>query len=107
MEAMGVFGLFAFCMVLILMDKVKRLERILRDNNIRPGGWVEPGEQVRKQVGRTVTLTLETDDWDFAGRTCRILDVDETWVLVRINEGKKSEREQLVRLDSVGQIKVK
>ena len=55
---MEYFGLFSFVMVLALYSKVHRLERILRDNGIRPGGTVGLGEQVRKQVGQTVMLTL-------------------------------------------------
>ena len=76
-------------------------------NGLRPGGTAGLGEQVRKQVGRTVELTLEANDGDIMGKQCRVLDADETWALVRANEGKKSECETLIRLDSVKQIKVK
>ena len=91
---MEFFGLIAFCMVIALYSKVHRLERILRANGLRP-------------VGRTVELTLEANDGDIMGKQCRVLDADETWALVRANEGKKSECETLIRLDSVKQIKVK
>ena len=36
---------------------------------------------------------------------CKILDVDEEWALLLLDEGKKREREQLVRLDSVRKVK--
>ena len=36
---------------------------------------------------------------------CRILDVDEEWVRILRNEGKKNQREMLVRLSDVKQIK--
>ena len=104
---MEYFGLFAFIMAIGLYSKVHRLERILRDNAIRPGGTAGLGEQVRKQVGRTVELTLETSDGDIMGKQCKVLDADETWALVLANEGKKNECEKLIRLDSVKQIKVK
>ncbi len=104
---MEYFGLFSFVMVLFLMGKVNRLERILRDNGIRPGGMAGLGDQLRKQVGQTVELTLETSDGDIMGKVCRVMDADETWALVRANEGKKNECEKLIRLDSVKQIKVK
>lgn len=104
---MEYFGLFAFIMAIGLYSKVHRLERILRDNGIRPGGTAGLGEQVRKQVGRTVELTLETSDGDIMGKQCKVLDADETWALVLANEGKKNECEKLIRLDSVKQIKVK
>ena len=104
---MEVFGLFAFCMVIGLYAKVHRLERILRENNLGPSRIAGLGGQLRRQVGQTVELTLETTDWDIVGSVCRVLDADETWALVLVNEGKKNEREKLIRLDSVKQIKVK
>ena len=104
---MEVFGIFAFVMVICLYSKVHRLERILRENGISAKGVAGLGDQLRKQVGQTVELTLETTDWDITGSVCRVLDADETWALVLANEGKKNECEKLIRLDSVKQIKVK
>ena len=104
---MEYFGVFAFIMVLTLMGKVSRLERILRENGISAKRAAGLGEQVRKQIGRTVMLTLETGDADIMGKECKILDTDEDWALVLANEGKKNECEKLIRLDSVKQIKVK
>ena len=101
------FGLVAFCMVIGLYTKVHRLERILRENGIRPAGAANLGDQLRRQVGQTVELTLEVGDGDIMGKECKVLDADETWALVLENEGKKKECEKLIRLDSVKQIKVK
>lgn len=103
---MEYFGVFSFIMVLVLMGKVSRLERILRDNGIGSLRAAGVGEQVRKQIGRTVELTLETSGGDIMGRACKILDADESWALVLANEGKKNECEKLIRLDDVKQIKV-
>ncbi len=104
---MEYFGLFAFVFVLGLYGKIRRLERILRENGIRPGGTAGLGDQVRKQVGQIVELTLETGDGDIMGKQCKILDADEDWALVLANEGKKNQCEKLIRLDGVKQIKVK
>ena len=104
---MEYFGVFSFIMVLVLMGKVSRLERILRDNGIGTVRAAGLGEQMRKQVGQTVTLTLEANDGDIMGKECKILDADEDWALVLANTGKKNECEKLIRLDSVKQIKVK
>ncbi len=104
---MEIFGLFAFCMVIGLYAKVHRLERILRENGIGAKGAAGLGDQLRRQVGQTVELTLETSDGDIMGKTCRVLDTDETWALVLANEGKKNQCEKLIRLDNVKQIKVK
>ena len=104
---MEILGLFAFCMVIGLYTKVHRLERILRENGIGAKGAAGLGDQLRRQVGQTVELTLETSDGDIMGKTCRVLDTDETWALVLANEGKKNQCEKLIRLDNVKQIKVK
>ncbi len=104
---MEVFGIFSFIMGIILMGKVKRLERILRENGIRARGMEGLGDQMRKQVGQIVLLTLETSDGDIMGKECKILDADEAWVLVLVNEGKWNQCEKLIRLESVQQIKVK
>lgn len=104
---MEYFGVFSFIMVLVLMGKVSRLERLLRENGIVSLRAAGLGEQVRKQVGRRVELTVEAGDLDVYGKECKILDADEDWALVLANEGKKNECEKLIRLDSVKQIKVK
>ena len=104
---MEYFGVFSFIMVLVLMGKVSRLERILRENHIGSSRAAGLEDQLRKQVGQTVMLTLEAGDGDLVGKECKILDADETWALVRANEGKKNQCEKLIRLDSVKQIKVK
>ena len=104
---MEFFGMFAFIGIIFLYEKVKRLERVLRENGIRPGGTAGLGDQLRKQVGQTVMLTLEDSDGDLVGKECKVLDADEHWALVRANEGKKNQCEKLIRLDSVKQIKVR
>ncbi len=104
---MEYFGIFSFIMVLVLMSKVSRLERLLRENGIGSLRAAGLGEQVRKQIGQTVELTVEAGDLDVYGKVCKILDADEDWALVLANEGKKNECEKLIRLDSVKQIKVK
>lgn len=104
---MEYFGIFAFIMVCVLMSRVSRLERILRENGLGSVRIAGLGDQVRKQVGQIVELTLETSDGDIMGKQCKILDADEDWALVLANEGKKNQCEKLIRLDSVQQIKVK
>ena len=104
---MEFFGIAAFCMVIGLYTKVHRLERILRENGIGAKGIADLGEQMRRQVGQTVLLTLEANDGDIIGKQCRVLDADEAWALLLVNEGKKSECEKLIRLESIKQIKLK
>ncbi len=101
MEYMGVV---AFVFVLCLWDKVRRLERLLRENNIRPGGRAARSVQLRDKIGKTVDITLYEGEGSTT-TTCRVLDVDEEWARILRNEGKKNQRELLIRLSDVKQIK--
>ncbi|HIT32588.1 MAG TPA: hypothetical protein IAC25_07130 [Candidatus Enterenecus stercoripullorum] len=105
METLEVFGFFAFIMVIFLWSKVSRLERLLRENGIRPVGAKDLARRLAGMMGLTVTLTLYSDGWDRNGLVCQVLDTDEEWVLVLADEGKKKEREMLLRLDSIKSVK--
>ena len=107
MDGFGLFGLMGFIMACIVLERVGRLERILRENGIGSARAAGLADQLRKQVGQTVRLTLETGDGDTMGMVCKVLDADEDWALVLADEGKKKEREMLLRLDSINNIKVK
>ena len=103
MDIFGMFGFVGFIMACILFERVARLERLLRDNGIRSAGSLSLARQLEGSIGKTMTIFGE----DGEGVVCRVLDVDEDWVLVLADEGKKREREMLLRLDSVKNIKVK
>ena len=103
MDTMAWFGLVGFIMACILFERVGRVERLLRENGIRPAGSPSLARRLENSIGKTVTIFGE----DGEGVTCRVLDVDEEWALVLADEGKKKEREMLLRLDSVENIKVK
>ena len=55
---MEAFGMMAFALVFVLWSRVSRLERILRENNIRPNGTDSPGLRLQNKVGQTVELTM-------------------------------------------------
>lgn len=104
MDGLAAFGMFGFIFSMIAMSRVTRLERILRENGIRPAGAGDLGNRLRDMAGRTVAITL----YEGEGSTttpCRVLDVDEEWALVVRNEGKKNRRELLIRLCDIKQIK--
>ena len=105
MDAMAVFGFFAFIIVLTLWSKVQRLERLLRGNGIRPVGSKDLARRLAGLTGRTVILTVYNNDWSAGGLVCRVVDTDEIWALVLADEGKKREREMLIRLDDVKSVK--
>ena len=103
MDAFGIFGMMGFVMACYAWSRVTRLERLLRDSGIRSAGSISLARQLEGSIGKTMTI-FDDDD---SGIMCRVLDVDEDWVLVLADEGKKKEREMLLRLDSVKNIKVK
>ena len=100
MEALGVISLV---FVIILWGRVKRLERILRENGIRPAAG-SLGRQLTQYVGQEVLLTLSSRDG--AGLPCRVLDADEAWALLLCDPGKRRERRMLIRLEDVTQVQL-
>ena len=103
MDVFGILGLVGFVVACVTMDRVGRLERLMRENGIRPVGSPGLVRQLEESVGKTLTVFDEAG----SGVTGRVMDVDEEWVLMLVHEGKKKEREMLLRLDSVKSIKVK
>ena len=103
MDAFGIFGMMGFVMACYAWSRVTRLERLLRENGIRPAGSISLARQLEGSTGKKMTIF----GGDGEGVVCRVLDVDEDWVLVLADEGKKKEREMLIRLDSVENIEVK
>ena len=103
MDAFGLFGLTGFIMACIVLERMSRIERLLRENGIRPAGTPGLARQLEDSVGKTMTIF----GGDGEGVVCRVLDVDEDWVLVLADEGKKKEREMLLRLDGVTNIRMK
>ena len=103
MDVLGILGLVGFVVACITLDRVGRLERLLRENGIRPAGTPSLVRQLEDSVGKTVTVF----DDEGTGVTGRVLDVDGEWVLVLADEGKKKEREMLLRLDGVTNIRMK
>lgn len=103
MDSFGIFGLIGFAMACWVFDRVIRIERLLRENGIRSTGGPALVHQLENNKGKSLTIFCE----DGAGVVCRVLDVDEDWVLVLADEDKKKEREMLLRLDSVKNIKMK
>ena len=101
MDALAVFGIFGFVLSLAAMSRIKHLEQLLRENGIRSTGAGPLASQLRNKLGQTFTFTMS----DGTSTPCKVLDVDEEWVHILRNEGKKSQREMLVRLCDVNQVK--
>lgn len=104
---MEYLGIVALCLVIALGSRVDKLERILRENGIqlntrRTHGDKQLSDILASRKGTTVTLQF-TEQLDVQGE---IVDMDEEWVLMRIDGGKnKPPKEKLVRLNDIASIK--
>ena len=78
----------------------------LRENGIRPASARDLGRRLRQSVGREVTLTLWTQYGSTERLPCRVLDSDESWALLLRSEGKKQQRQVLIRLEDVKDVKL-
>ena len=101
---MDAFGMFGFILAILAFTRVQKVERILRENHIRPAGAAFLGPRLREKVGQTVFITLYEGEGD-STTSCKILDVDEEWASILRNEGKWNQRELLIRLGDIKQIK--
>ena len=104
MEAFAMMGVLGFALAISALTKVQKVERILRENHIRPAWVTALGPRLREKVGQTIFITLNEGEGDSTTR-CKVLDVDEEWAHVLRNEGKWNQRELLIRLEDVKQIK--
>ena len=109
----GIFGLMAFLQASSLKNKVNSLEEQLARMSGTP--LFEERSALRKAassyIGEEVSIELKEDQQDtdivMYGNTKHgsntLLDVDEEWMLVRIDTPKGS-KEKLIRLGSVQRI---
>lgn len=109
MDALEIFGVCAFVLVLGVESKIKalgKLERRVRKLEKRDG-YRKNGEMeeiamsklIDGLVGKHCCLIREEED-DLEGR---ILDVDEEWIQIAVDKKGKEEC-QLVRIESVSEV---
>ena len=109
MEYLGFFGILAFIWCLTLSGKVKRLEQIIKANGLSTPQTESLRNMLEKYMGQTVELSLHKESiaLDFGSKECLIEDIDEDWVLVKINPSKKNETQKLIRIDLIKDITIK
>ena len=112
----GVFGLMAYLQVSSLKRRLDLVEKQL--TSVEGTTYAEDRTSLMKMIrecaGKSVTIDLKegSEDTDImmygntAQGTNTVLDVDDRWMLVRI-ESKKGMKDKLIRLDSVQTIGVK
>ena len=109
------FGFLAFLQVTSLRGRLSnlesKLERKLRnDNDVDEFNHSDAlRESLQKRIGEMVTFEFYDDeeDLDIANKNpdfVQIVDVDEKWVLVHAEKGKKK-IEKLIRISSIKGIK--
>ena len=106
MEYLGVFGFISFVFVLTLQGKVSKLERQMREAGIGEEGAALNGNlstSLEKRIGCQVKLDFYDGEADVdiaSAKAVTIKDVDEKWVLVRL-EHKKKACEKLIRISTI------
>ena len=112
----GIFGLMAYLQISPLKKRVSELEEQLSKFN--GTSYSEHRKSLRKiasdLIGKDVKIELKEDDQDIDitmyGNTKygsnTIMDVDEEWLLVRI-QSKNRDIEKLIRLNSITKISLK
>ena len=107
--AFAIFGFMAFMSLSSLKSRVRSLEAQMRslqgtDYAAEKASLIAAA---REYIGKPVKLSFKEDEEDpdalITGMkmgTCTLLDVDEDWLLVRI-EHHKTVKEKLIRVDSV------
>ena len=103
MEYFGILGLAALVWCFSLNKKVRRLEKFVREENGGSSEMLDLRKILQDAAGKRVRMSFYDEDvWmDFTGRDCLVEDVDDSWVLIKANEGKKNEVQKLIRISSV------
>lgn len=112
----GIFGFLAYLEVSSLKKRIDDLERQL--TTVEGTGYAEDRASLIKAassyIGQSVILELKEDHQDvditMYGNTKHgtntILDIDEEWMLVRV-ESKKKTADKLIRIESIDRIGTK
>ena len=111
----AIFGFFAYTRISSLERRISRLEEQLTKQ--KGTSYAEKRASLtrsaRSYIGRKVNIDLKEDQMDIDiisyGNTKNgsntILDVDDSWMLVRIDSAKGT-KEKLIRLESVERLSV-
>ena len=111
----SIFGFCAFLSVFSLSSRIQNLERKLRSRSDENGELVTEkqnlGAHIQKYIGKNVKLDFydEEEDVDVlqseSTGTVTIVDCDDKWVLVHL-ENRKKTQDKLLRVDSIKSIGV-
>lgn len=94
-----------FCLVIIICyssypKKVRQLERKVKKNN-------ERDKQMLKLIAELVgkKCCIVADD-SFGEIKCEVIDIDDEWVKVRIDNKKNKSKIKIIRIDSINSVEL-
>ncbi|MDO4166538.1 MAG: hypothetical protein Q4D32_03945 [Eubacteriales bacterium] len=100
----GIFGVAAFISVISLGTRVSRLERRMR---VREDRGNDLRTHLQKRIGERVRFSFYDDEEDIdielyytQSGYLEIMDVDETWVYIHGENGKR-QMDKLLRISSI------
>lgn len=110
MESLGslgyVFGLAALVWCISLSAQINKLKRMMKEYGMINSDKTSLREILEKNKGKLVKIKFESnaEDYDILSKHCLLEDIDEDWLLVKI---EKSDTEKLIRLESIKSIQFK
>lgn len=107
MESIGyIFGMVALAWCISLSAQVNKLQRMMKENGIINSDKTSLREILEKNIGKQGKIKFESnaEDYDILSKHCLLEDIDEDWLLVKI---EKSETEKLIRIESIKSIQFK
>ncbi len=105
MEFFGVggflFGLFAWFKVSSLAKEVEKLKTFAKESGYVDKEKVSLQEILQKSIGKIVKIETSLDlmDYSLYKKPCLILDADDTWIKLRLDN--KTQEEYLLRIEAV------
>ncbi len=108
---MEYFGVFAFVLVMCYLSvpgKVKKLEAKVKRLEKQRNGAYAMSKLMQQLIGKTCTLISEKG-LSIAGKcefTCEILDCDEEWVKIRLDQKKGGKAVKMMRLEDIESVEL-
>ncbi len=107
----GIFGLIAFCSMGSLKKRIRKLETQMRGEEMLDEATDVETLRLRLEVmiGQMVIFSFYEDDGDIdllCDGVVRVVDVDEKWVLVHAEEGKRT-MDRLLRISSIRSVEIR
>lgn len=109
---MEFFGMMAFILVLSYSDypsKTKKISRELKRLKRKIKGENEMSKLLSELIGKDCEIKMEEDTISFTSKNliCTVVDVDDEWVKIILNNPKDQLAEKLIRVENIESIDLK